>query len=203
VLTNKSSARSLTSMLTATVQPTPKTSAKPDAPLPDAPATAPVATEAWRITTGKGMRWKARVAEAKKKWKVTPSDETPNKTNSGRGKRPTNRLQMTTVTREDGRMLSGAAELTFRLSWEMAIWEIHNQRQGRRKAETEQETEQHAVWEGRGREGREVGCGGALGARKITMTMGKGGGIKGSPVRLPLCKQGTWVRRYEMDTNME
>jgi hypothetical protein len=35
------------------------------------------------------------------------------------------------------------------------------------------------------------------------MIMGKGGGIRGSPVWLPLCKQGTWVRRCKMDTNME
>jgi hypothetical protein len=33
--------------------------------------------------------------------------------------------------------------------------------------------------------------------------MGKGGGIRGSRAWLPLCKQGTWVRRCEMDTNKE
>jgi hypothetical protein len=52
-LANKSSPRSLTTVPTAAVQPTPKTSAEPDAPLPDAPAAAPVATEEWRIATGK------------------------------------------------------------------------------------------------------------------------------------------------------
>jgi hypothetical protein len=35
------------------------------------------------------------------------------------------------------------------------------------------------------------------------MTMGKGEGIGGSTALLPLCKQGTWLRRCEMDTNME
>jgi hypothetical protein len=52
-LANKSSPSSLTMMPTAAAQPTPttaaeptpKTSAEPDVPLPDAPATAPVATE--------------------------------------------------------------------------------------------------------------------------------------------------------------
>jgi hypothetical protein len=64
--------------------------------------------------------------------------------------------------------------------------------------------EQRAGWEGRGREGRDEGCSGALGAqKKMTMTMGKGGGIRGSPVWLPLCKQGTWDRRCEMDINTE
>jgi hypothetical protein len=33
--------------------------------------------------------------------------------------------------------------------------------------------------------------------------MGKGGGIRGSPAQLPLCKHGTWVRRCEMHTNTE
>jgi hypothetical protein len=54
-LANKSSPRSLTTMPTAAAEPTPKPSAEPDAPLPDAPAAAPVATEEWRIATGKGM----------------------------------------------------------------------------------------------------------------------------------------------------
>jgi hypothetical protein len=95
VLANTSCLTSLTTMLTAPVQPTlttsaeptPKTSAEPDIPLPDAPAAAPVATEEWRITTGKAARWKAMAAEAKKKGTVTPRDETPNKTNGGRGKK--------------------------------------------------------------------------------------------------------------------
>jgi hypothetical protein len=86
-LANKSSLCSLTTVLTATVQPTPKTSAEPDVPLPNAPATAAVATEEWSIAMGKAMRWKARAAQAKKKWTATPRDETPNKTNGGRGKK--------------------------------------------------------------------------------------------------------------------
>jgi hypothetical protein len=94
-LTNKSSLSLLTMMPTATAQttpttsaePTPKPSAEPDAPRPDVPAAAPVATEEWRIVTGKAVRWKAKAAEAKKKRMVTPRDETPNKTNGGWGKK--------------------------------------------------------------------------------------------------------------------
>jgi hypothetical protein len=86
-LVNKSSLRSLTMMLTAAAQPTLKTSAKPDAPLPDAPAAAPVATEEWRIVMGKATRRKAKVAEAKQKRTAKPRDDTPNKTNGGRGKK--------------------------------------------------------------------------------------------------------------------
>jgi hypothetical protein len=52
-LVNKSSPSSLTMMPTTTAQPTLKTSAEPDVPLPDAPAAAPVAPEEWRIATGK------------------------------------------------------------------------------------------------------------------------------------------------------
>jgi hypothetical protein len=78
VLANKSSLSSLTTMLTAAMQSTPKTSAEPDAPLPDVPAAAPVATEEWRIAMGKAMRWKAKAAEAKTKWTATLRDETPN-----------------------------------------------------------------------------------------------------------------------------
>jgi hypothetical protein len=51
-LTNKSSLRSLTTMPTTAAQPTLKTSAKPDAPLPDAPATAPVSRMAKDILFG-------------------------------------------------------------------------------------------------------------------------------------------------------
>jgi hypothetical protein len=60
-LANKSSLRSLTMVLTAAAQPTPmtsgtqpslKTSAEPDAPLPDVPAAPPVATLEWRIAMG-------------------------------------------------------------------------------------------------------------------------------------------------------
>jgi hypothetical protein len=94
-LANKSSPSSLTTMPTAAAQPTPttaaeptpKTSAEPDVPLPDAPAAAPVATEEWRIARGKAARRKAKAAEAKKKWTATLRDETPNKTNGGRGKK--------------------------------------------------------------------------------------------------------------------
>jgi hypothetical protein len=94
-LANRSSPRSLTRVLTAATQPTPKTSteptlktsAKPDALLPDAPAAAPLATEEWRIATGKAARWKAKAAEAKKKWTATPHNETPKKTNGGWGKK--------------------------------------------------------------------------------------------------------------------
>jgi hypothetical protein len=42
------------------------------------PAGAPVATEEWRITTGKAARWKAKAAEAKQKRTVTPRNKTPN-----------------------------------------------------------------------------------------------------------------------------
>jgi hypothetical protein len=95
-LANKSFPRSLTTMPTATVQPTPKTYAvqptpktfaEPDVPLPDAPAATPVATEEWRIATGKATRRKAKAAEAKQKRTATARDETPNKTNGGRGKK--------------------------------------------------------------------------------------------------------------------
>jgi hypothetical protein len=95
-LANKSCLGSLTTVLTAAAQPTPKTSsgqptlktsAEPDAPLPNAPATAPVATEEWRITMGKAARRKAKAAEAKRKRMARPRDETPNETNGGRGKK--------------------------------------------------------------------------------------------------------------------
>jgi hypothetical protein len=75
-LANKSSPRSLTTMPTAAVQPTPKTSAvqptlktsaEPDAPLPNVPATAPVAGAEWRIAMGSATRRKAKVAEVKLK----------------------------------------------------------------------------------------------------------------------------------------
>jgi hypothetical protein len=101
MLANKSSLSSLTMMPTTAAQPTPKTSAEPDAPLPDAPAAAPVATEEWRIAMGKATRWKAKAAEVKTKWTVTPRDktlnhkrwtatprdETPNNQHGGRGKK--------------------------------------------------------------------------------------------------------------------
>jgi hypothetical protein len=94
-------------MPTAAAQPTPKTSAEPDAPLPDAPAAAPVATEECRIATGKGTRRRAKRAENGKRWMATPRDETtndkrrtatphdktPNDNHGGRGKKahqPTN-----------------------------------------------------------------------------------------------------------------
>jgi hypothetical protein len=51
------------------------------------PADAPVATEEWRIATGKAMRRKSKAAEAKKKRTVTLRDETPNKMNGGWGKK--------------------------------------------------------------------------------------------------------------------
>jgi hypothetical protein len=53
VLANKSSLCPPTTMPTAAAHPTLKTSAKPDVPLPNTPATAPVATEEWRIVMGK------------------------------------------------------------------------------------------------------------------------------------------------------
>jgi hypothetical protein len=53
LLANNSSPRLPSTMLTTATYPTPKTTAIPDAPLPNAPATAPVATEEWRIMMGK------------------------------------------------------------------------------------------------------------------------------------------------------
>jgi hypothetical protein len=53
MLANKSSLCLPTTMPTATAHPTLKTSAKPDTPLPNTPATALVATEEWRIAMGK------------------------------------------------------------------------------------------------------------------------------------------------------
>jgi hypothetical protein len=95
-LANKSSPRSLTTMPTTAVQPTPKSSAahptlktptEPDVPLPATPAAAPVATEECRIAMGTAARWKAKAAEAKRKWMARPRDKTPNDTNGGRGKK--------------------------------------------------------------------------------------------------------------------
>jgi hypothetical protein len=108
-LANKSSPRSLTTMPTTAVQPTPKSSARqptpktstePDAPLSDVPATAPVATEEWRIAMGKATRRKAKAAAAKQKWTGIPCDDTPNKTNGGRGKKA---HQLTTNHHRDAR----------------------------------------------------------------------------------------------------
>jgi hypothetical protein len=99
-LANKSSPRSLTTMPTTTMQHTPKTSAEPDMPLPDAPAAALVATEEWRITMGKATRGKAKAAMGKKKQTATPCDETPNKMNGGWGKKA---HQLTTNHHHDAR----------------------------------------------------------------------------------------------------
>jgi hypothetical protein len=108
-LANKSSLCSLTMVPTAAAQPTPKTSAEPtpktstepDALLPDAPAAAPVATEEWRIATGKGTRGRANRAETDKRrtatlhdktpndkrWTATPRDKTPNDKPGRQGKK--------------------------------------------------------------------------------------------------------------------
>jgi hypothetical protein len=80
-LANKSTPCPPTTMPTAATHPTLQTTTEPDMPLPDAPATGIVATEEWRIVTGKAMQRKARVTEADKKWMAIQSNETVNNKN--------------------------------------------------------------------------------------------------------------------------
>jgi hypothetical protein len=83
MLANKSSPYPPTIKLTAAAHPTWKNSAKPDAPLADAPTTALAATEEWRIPMGKAAQWKAKVTEANKKRMEKLCGETPNNENGG------------------------------------------------------------------------------------------------------------------------
>jgi hypothetical protein len=57
-----------------------------DTPLPDAPTTAPVETESWKMVEGKATQRKKRNEEADKKWAKEACDKPPTTKNGGRGK---------------------------------------------------------------------------------------------------------------------
>jgi hypothetical protein len=74
-------------MLTDTTYPTLTTTTQPDTSLSTVAATALVSTQQWRIAMGKPMQWKAKAAEAEKRWMATPHDETPNNQHGRWGKK--------------------------------------------------------------------------------------------------------------------